>query len=51
MSKYLDLSIEEINKLLKEKKIKPVDLVNECLDNIEKNEDLKAFILLIKKER
>ena len=48
MSKYLDLSIEEINKLLKDKKIKPVDLVNECFDNIEKNEDLKAFITLDK---
>ena len=48
MSKYLDLSIEEINKLLKDKKIKVVDLVNEAFDNIEKNEDLKAFITLDK---
>ena len=48
MSKYLDLSIEEINKLLKDKKIKPVDLVNECLDRIESNEELKAFITVDK---
>ena len=48
MSKYLDLSIEEINKLLKDKKVKVIDLVNEAFDNIEKNEDLKAFITLDK---
>ena len=48
MSKYLDLSIEEINKLLKDKKITPTDLVKEAFDNIEKNEDLKAFITLDK---
>ena len=48
MSKYLDLSIEEINKLLKDKKITPTDLVNEAFDNIAKNEDLKAFITLDK---
>jgi len=48
VSKYLDLSIEEINKLLKDKKITPTDLVNEAFDNIEKNEDLKAFITLDK---
>ena len=48
MSKYLDLSIEEINKLLKDKKVTPTDLVKEAIDNIEKNEDLKAFITLDK---
>ncbi len=48
MSKYLDLSIEEINKLLKDKKVTPIDLVKEAIDNIEKNEDLKAFITLDK---
>ena len=48
MSKYLDLSIEEINKLLKDKKVRVIDLVNEAFDNIEKNEDLKAFITLDK---
>ena len=48
MSNYLDLSIQEINKLLKEKQIKPIDLVNECFDRIEKNKDLNAFITLDK---
>ena len=47
---YLDLSIEEINKLLKEKKIKPIDLVNEAFDKIEKNKDLNCFITLNKEE-
>ena len=32
MTKYLDLSIKEINELLKSKKIKPIDLVMESLD-------------------
>ena len=48
MSKYLDLSIEEINKLLKEKKITPTDLVNECFSRIESNSSLNAFITLDK---
>lgn len=48
MSKYLDLSISEINTLLKDKKIKPIDLVNECFDRIEQNKDLNAFITLNK---
>lgn len=48
MSKYLDLSISEINTLLKAKKIKPIDLVNECFDRIEQNKDLNAFITLNK---
>lgn len=43
MSKYLSLSIEEIHNLLKEKKITPVDLVNECFENIKKT-NLNAFI-------
>ena len=47
MSKYLDLSIKEINKLLKTKKIKPIDLVEEAIDRIE-NSDLNAFITLDK---
>lgn len=46
MSKYLDLSIKEINELLKNKKIKPIDLVNECFERIEENKDLNAFITL-----
>ena len=50
MSKYLDLSIKEINKLLKDKKIKPIDLVEEAFDRIEKNEKLNAFITLNKEE-
>ena len=29
MTKYLDLSIKEINELLKNNKVKPIDLVNE----------------------
>ncbi len=48
MSKYLDLSIEEINKLLKDKKATPTDLVNECFERIEANSNLKAFITLDK---
>ncbi|MBR1386087.1 MAG: Asp-tRNA(Asn)/Glu-tRNA(Gln) amidotransferase subunit GatA [Bacilli bacterium] len=44
MSKYLDLSIKEINDLLKSKKIKPLDLVLECFARIKENEDLNAFI-------
>lgn len=50
MSKYLDLSIKEINKLLKTKKIKPIDLVNETFERIEANEDLNCFITLNKEE-
>lgn len=37
MSNYIDLSVTELHKLLKEKKIKPIDLVNEALEKIEKN--------------
>ncbi len=47
MNNYLDLDIREINKLLKEHKIKPIDLVNEAFDRIEKS-DLNAFITLDK---
>lgn len=46
MSNYLDLEIVEINKLLKDKKIKPIDLVNEAFQKIENNKDLNAFITL-----
>ena len=48
--RYLDKSIIEINKLLKEKKIKPIDLVNEAFESIEKNKDLNAYITLNKEE-
>lgn len=37
MSNYMDLSVKELNTLLKTKKIKPIDLVNEALEKIEKN--------------
>lgn len=50
MSKYLDLEIKEINKLLKDKKIKPIDLVEEAFERIESNEELNCFITLNKEE-
>ena len=46
MSKYLDLSIKEIHGLLVEKKITPLDLVEEALNRIEENKDLNAFITI-----
>lgn len=48
MTKYLDLEIVEINKLLKEKKVKVLDLVLEAFDRVEENKDLNAFITLNK---
>lgn len=48
MTKYLELPIIEINKLLKNKTIKPIDLINEAFINIEANVDLNAFITLDK---
>ena len=50
MSNYLDKSIKELNKLLKDKKIKPIDLVEEAFDRIEKDKDLNCFITLNKEE-
>ena len=47
MSKYINLSIKEIHELLKSKKIKPIDLVNECFERIEST-NLNAFITLDK---
>lgn len=47
MSKYIDMPITSINKLLKEGSIKPIDLVNECFSRIEES-DLNAFITLDK---
>ena len=41
MSKYLDLSIKEINKLLKDKKVKPIDLV----EGIERGVDMFDCVL------
>ncbi len=49
MTKYLDLSIQQINELLKKKEIKPIDLVNECFERIE-NSDSNSFITLNKEE-
>ena len=40
--KYLNKNIDEIHKLLKEKKIKPIDLVEEAFNNIENNKELNA---------
>ena len=48
--KYLNKSIKEINELLKQQKIKPIDLVNEAFENIENNNDLNAYITLNKEE-
>ena len=47
MSKYIDKSLIEIHNALLNKEIKPVDLVLECFDRIEKN-NLNAFITLCK---
>lgn len=49
MTNYLEKNITEINKLLIEGTIKPLDLVNEAFEKIEK-EDLGAFITLNKEE-
>ena len=48
MSNYLSLSIKEINNKLKNKEIKPIDLVLECFDKIEENKEYNAFITLNK---
>ena len=45
---YLDKSIEEINKLLKDKTVKPIDLVNEAFERIENHSELNAYITLNK---
>lgn len=47
---YLNKSIKEINELLREKKIKPIDLVEEAFQNIENNKELNAYITLNKEE-
>ena len=46
--KYLDKNLKEIHELLKNKEIKPIDLVNEAFDNIESNKELNAYITLDK---
>lgn len=50
MTKYLDLDILTINKLLKEKKIKVTDLVLESFERAENNKDLNCFITLNKEK-
>ena len=47
---YLNKSVLEIHELLKEKKIKPIDLVEEAFENIENNKELNAYITLNKEE-
>ena len=47
---YLNRSIKEINELLKNKTIKPIDLVDEAFQNIENNSELNAYITLNKEE-
>jgi len=48
--KYLNKTIAEINELLKNKTIKPIDLVLEAFENIEKDKDYNAYITLNKEE-
>ena len=50
MNRYLDLSIKELHELLLEKKITPLDLVEETYSRIEENNDLNSFITLNKSE-
>lgn len=50
MNRYLELSIKEIHELLKEKKITPMDLVEEAYARISENSNLNSFITLNKKE-
>lgn len=50
MTRYLELSIKEINEKLKNKEIKPLDLVEECFYRIEENKEYNAFITLNKEE-
>ncbi len=49
MTNYLNKSIKELNTLLKNKTIKPIDLVEEAFEKIEKD-GLNAFITLNKEE-
>ena len=48
--RYLDKTIQEIHELLKSKKIKPIDLVEESFERIENNKELNAYITLNKEE-
>ena len=48
--KYLDKTVEEIHEALKKQEIKPIDLVEESFERIEKNKELNAYITLNKEE-
>ena len=48
--KYLEKDITEIHELLKSKKIKPIDLVEEAIGCIESSKELNAYITLNKEE-
>lgn len=48
MTNYLSLSLDEIHSKLVNKEMKPLDLVLEAFDKIEKNKELNAFITLNK---
>lgn len=48
--RYLNKGIKEIHELLKSKQIKPIDLVLEAFEQIEKNEEYNAYITLNKEE-
>lgn len=50
MNNYLDLSLLELNSKLKNKEIKPIDLVNEVFNKIEEDKEYNAFITLNKEE-
>ncbi len=47
---YLDKSIKELHELLKNKQIKPIDLVEEAFSRIESNKELNAYITLNKED-
>lgn len=48
--KYLNKTVLELHELLKARKIKPIDLVEEAFENIENNKELNAYITLNKEE-
>lgn len=50
MNNYMDLNVRELHNLLKTKQIKPIDLVNEALEKIEKN-NLNDYITINEKAR
>jgi len=50
MSKYLDLTVLEINEMLKTKQIKVSTIIEEAFQRIEENKDLNCFITLNKEK-